>query len=57
GGQEVLIGRFRPNGLPGGQYTLLVTVANDRTGRAQTNSIPIRVVEQARQADVPGGAP
>ncbi len=57
GDQEVLIGRFHPRGLASGRYTLLVTVANDRTGRAQTNSIPIRVVEQARQADVPGGAP
>jgi hypothetical protein len=55
GDQEVLIGRFHPHGLPAGQYTLLVTVANDRTGRAQTNSIPIRVIEQARQPDTVGG--
>ncbi len=57
GDQEVLIGRFHPHGLPSGRYTLLVTVANDRTGRAQTNSIPIQVVEQVRRADTPGGAP
>lgn len=57
GGQEVLIGRFHPRGLASGQYTLLVTVANDRTGRTQTNSIPIQVVEHVRRSDVPGGAP
>jgi VWFA-related protein len=56
GGQEVLIGRFHPHGLASGQYTLLVTVANDRTGKSQTNSIPIQVVEQARNVDVPGRA-
>ena len=56
GDQEVLIGRFHPHGLPAGQYTLLVTVTNDRTGGAQTNSIPIRVIEQARQSDIVGGA-
>ena len=55
--QEVLIGRFHPHGIPTGQYTLLVTVANDRTGRAQTNSIPIQVIEQARRVDTPDGAP
>jgi len=56
GDQDVLIGRFHPHGLPTGQYTLLVTVANDRTGRAQTNSIPIQVIEQARRADDLGAA-
>jgi len=55
GGQEVLIGRFHPHGLAAGQYTLLVTVANDRTGRAQTNSIPIRVIEQERVTEAVGG--
>jgi len=49
--QEVLIGRFHPHGIPAGQYTLLVTVANDRTGRAQTNSIPIRVIERERTTE------
>jgi len=53
--QEVLIGRFHPHGLPAGQYTLLVTVANDRTGRAQTSSIPILVIEQARLTETVGG--
>ena len=55
GGQEVLIGRFHPHGLAAGRYTLLVTVANDRTGRAQTNSIPIRVFEQERVTEAVGG--
>ena len=49
--QDVLTALFRPRGLPAGRYTLLVTVANDRTGRAHTNSIAIEVVDPARQTE------
>jgi VWFA-related protein len=56
GNQEILLGKFHSHGLASGHYTLLVTVANDRTGRTQTNSIPIRVVERTRQSDLPGSA-
>lgn len=54
--QDVLTTLFRPEGLTAGRYTLLVTVANDRNGRAQTNSIPIMVTAPTVQSEAAGGA-
>jgi VWFA-related protein len=42
--QRMLLAGFRPEGLPVGEYTLSVTIADDATGRSRSSSIPITVV-------------
>jgi hypothetical protein len=54
--QDVLTTLFRPEGLTAGRYTLLVTVANDRSGRAHTSSTPIRVIAPKARTEAAGGA-
>jgi VWFA-related protein len=42
--QRMLLAGFRPEGLPVGEYTLSVTLADDSTGRSRSSSIPFTVV-------------
>ena len=48
--------RLAPQGIQAGEYRLLVTVANDRTGDSQTSSIPLVVVQRERVTEVPGSS-
>ncbi len=54
--RDVLLARLAPDGIAAGEYRLLVTVANDRTGQSETSSIPLVVVQRERVTEVPGSS-